>query len=128
MIKALRGTKFHAPLKIKNLNQLVGGIVSNGNIAGEGWLLVAETVEFIESDVKNIVYVQPFACLPSHVIARGVIKEIKSRFKSVNIVPIDYDPGISEVNQLNRLKLMLANAFKNAEVEEYARVKVFGKK
>ena len=70
-------------------------------------------VELIHSVAPNIVCTQPFACLPNHVVGKGVIKEIRQAFPDANIVAIDYDPGASEVNQINRIKLMLSAAEKN---------------
>ena len=87
-----------------------------GNQTGEGWFLTAEMLELIhEDDTPNIVCTQPFACLPNHIVGKGVIKELRHRHPSSNIVAIDYDPGASEVNQLNRIKLMLSTAYKNLE-------------
>ena len=84
--------------------------VLSRNQTGEGWLVTAEMIEFIEQE-QNIICVQPLACLPNHVTGKGMIKPVKELYPSANIIPIDYDPGISAVNQLNRIKLMLANAF-----------------
>ena len=88
-------------------------IVSLGNQTGEGWFLTGEMLELIHSGASNIVCTQPFACLPNHVVGKGVIKELRRRYPQANIVAIDYDPGASEVNQLNRIKLMLSTANKN---------------
>ncbi|MEG2513592.1 MAG: hypothetical protein RSA52_10025, partial [Acetivibrio sp.] len=88
-------------------------LVSCGNQTGEGWFLTGEMIELIHSGVANIVCVQPFGCLPNHVVGKGVIKELRREFPTSNIVAIDYDPGASEVNQLNRIKLMLSTAGKN---------------
>ena len=88
-------------------------IVSIGNQTGEGWFLTGEMLELIHSGTENIVCTQPFACLPNHVVGKGVIKSIRKHYPSANIVAIDYDPGASEVNQLNRIKLMLSTANKN---------------
>ena len=90
-------------------------IVSLGNQSGEGWLLTGEMIELIESGVKNIICVQPFACLPNHITGKGVVKELKNRYNDVNIAAVDYDPGASEVNQLNRIKLMMSVAYSNLE-------------
>ena len=87
--------------------------LSIGNQTGEGWFLTGEMVELIHSGAPNIVCTQPFACLPNHVVGKGVIKEIRQAFPDANIVAIDYDPGASEVNQINRIKLMLSAAEKN---------------
>ena len=86
-----------------------------GNQTGEGWFLTGEMIELIHSGVDNIVCTQPFACLPNHVVGKGVIKELRAKFPDSNIVAIDYDPGASEVNQLNRIKLMLSTANKKLE-------------
>ena len=86
-------------------------------MTGEGWFLTAEMLELIREVIPNIVCVQPFACLPNHVTGKGMIKEIRKRNPQANIVAIDYDPGASEVNQINRLKLMMATAFKNQNQE-----------
>ena len=93
-------------------------IVSLGNQTGEGWFLTGEMLELIHSGAGNIVCTQPFACLPIHVVGKGVIKELRRRHPESNIVAIDFDPGASEVNQLNRIKLMLSTAFKNMEKEK----------
>jgi len=93
-------------------------------MTGEGWFLTAEMVELIESGVSNIVCTQPFACLPNHVTGKGMIKALKNKYPESNIVAIDYDPGASDVNQLNRIKLMMTVAFekidKNFAVHEAA--------
>ena len=88
-------------------------IISIGNQCGEGWLLTGEMVDLIDSGVKNILCLQPFACLPNHVVGKGMIKAMRKYDKDANIVAIDYDPGASNVNQLNRIKMMMATAFKN---------------
>ena len=95
------------------LNACFEEIVSMGNMTGEGWFLTGEMIELIEEGAPNIVCMQPFACLPNHVTGTGVIKALRKRDPESNIVAVDYDPGASEVNQLNRIKLMLSTAFKN---------------
>ncbi|MCL2500144.1 MAG: 2-hydroxyacyl-CoA dehydratase [Defluviitaleaceae bacterium] len=107
--------RFHPPLPIAKMGELAAPIVSLGNMTGEGWFLTAEMVELIESGVGNIVCTQPFACLPNHVTGKGAIKALHNRYPSANIVAVDYDPGASEVNQLNRIKLMLSAARRNLE-------------
>ena len=109
-LKACRD-KFPVPAGISHLGELASHILSLGNDSGEGWFLTAEMIELIESGVANIICVQPFACLPNHVTGKGMIKEIRRQHPQANIVPIDYDPGASEVNQLNRIKLMITTAF-----------------
>ncbi len=104
---------FHPPVSIYSLVDYAKPIVNIGNQTGEGWFLTGEMVELIHSGVNNIVCTQPFGCLPNHVVGKGVIKELRKRYPLSNIVAIDYDPGASEVNQLNRIKLMLSTAQKN---------------
>lgn len=104
---------FDAPAKITDLADMAQDIVSIGNQTGEGWFLTGEMLELIHSGASNIVCTQPFACLPNHVVGKGVIKELRNRHPLANVVAIDYDPGASEVNQLNRIKLMLSTANKN---------------
>ncbi|MDO4189032.1 MAG: acyl-CoA dehydratase activase-related protein [Lachnospiraceae bacterium] len=114
MIKALNESKhFTAPVPIANIADYAKDIVSIGNQTGEGWFLTGEMIELIHSGVSNIICAQPFGCLPNHVVGKGVIKALRRNFPSSNIVAIDYDPGASEVNQLNRIKLMLSTAFNN---------------
>lgn len=108
-----KSRRFHAPAQITQLAGYAKEIVSLGNQTGEGWFLTGEMLELIYADVKNIVCVQPFGCLPNHVVGKGVIKEIRKQHPLANIVAVDYDPGASEVNQLNRIKLMLSTAQKN---------------
>ena len=111
--------RFTAPSTIKETSAAAKDIVSLGNQTGEGWLLTGEMIELIHNNVPNIVCCQPFACLPNHIVGKGVIKEIRREYPTANIVAIDYDPGASEVNQLNRIKLMLSTAQKNLKkVEE----------
>jgi len=101
------------PVDIFKLEENVKDILSIGNQTGEGWFLTAEMVEYIENGIPNIVCVQPFACLPNHVVGKGVIKTIRDKYPESNISPIDYDPGASEANQTNRLKLLIAVAKDN---------------
>lgn len=105
--------KFMPPAKFYDLTEYAQSILSLGNSFGEGWFLTAEMVELIKHGVPNIICMQPFACLPNHVTGKGMIKELRRQYPQSNIVPIDYDPGASEVNQLNRIKLMISAAFKN---------------
>lgn len=108
---------FDPPAHIKDLAKMASEIVSIGNQTGEGWFLTGEMLELIHSGAGNIVCTQPFACLPNHVVGKGVIKELRRLHPHSNVVAIDFDPGASEVNQLNRIKLMLSTAFKNLEAE-----------
>ncbi|MDR1269869.1 MAG: 2-hydroxyacyl-CoA dehydratase [Planctomycetaceae bacterium] len=110
----LQKSRRFAPMgTIRHLIQLAEPIVSTCNHTGEGWLLTAEMVELIEEGIPNIVCVQPFGCLPNHVTGKGVLKELRSRYANANITTIDYDPGSTEVNQLNRIKLLMAVALRN---------------
>jgi predicted CoA-substrate-specific enzyme activase len=106
----LRSRNFSPPAAIQELGVLAAPIVSLGNQTGEGWFLTAEIMELIGGGVNNIVCTQPFACLPNHVTGKGIIKKVKEFYPLSNIVAVDYDPGASEVNQLNRIKLMIETA------------------
>ena len=117
-VRALeQSQRFEAPMNIEEVAELAKPFLSIGNQYGEGWFLTGEMVELIRSGTPNIVCIQPFACLPNHVVGKGVIKVIKKSYPQANIVAVDYDPGASEVNQLNRIKLMLSAAKKNLEKE-----------
>ncbi len=131
VVKALRApvtkaleesTRFNPPASIYELAEYASEILSLCNSMGEGWLLTAEMVELIRTGAPNVVCTQPFACLPNHVVGKAVIKELRRRYPESNIVAVDYDPGASEVNQLNRIKLMIAVAKSNlADKEAEAR-------
>ena len=110
-----KNKKFGNDESIETLAKKTSKYISIGNQSGEGWFLMGEMIEFIEKGVPNIVCVQPFGCLPNHITGKGMIKKLREEYsdKFVNIAPIDYDPAYSEVNQLNRIKLMLSVAKKN---------------
>ena len=108
---------FDAPTPFAHTASLVEGCIHHGTKMGEGWLLTAEMLELADKGVKNIVCTQPFGCLPNHICGKGMMKPIKERVPDVNIVAIDYDPGATQVNQENRIKLMLANARENASAQ-----------
>ncbi len=113
-VKELKKSKhFTPPTPIREIVSFAEPIVSIGNQTGEGWFLTGEMVELIHDGVPNFVCTQPFGCLPNHVVGKGVIKALRKAYPQSNIVAIDYDPGASEVNQLNRIKLMLSTAQKN---------------
>ena len=129
LIRLLRGpaiealensTRFEAPVPIETLGELTKPFLSLGNQYGEGWFLTGEMVELIRSNVPNIVCIQPFGCLPNHVVGKGVLKALKRAYPQANIAAVDYDPGASEVNQLNRIKLMLSAAKAAEEESELA--------
>ena len=117
---ALKNSKkgYLLPCNIWELEDKVKDILSIGNQTGEGWFLTAEMVEYIEHGIPNIVCVQPFACLPNHVVGKGVIKTIRNKFPEANISPIDYDPGASEANQTNRIKLLMTVAKDNLKKKQ----------
>ena len=108
-LRAAGGTFDIEPSTVE-LARKASTVLSLGNQAGEGWLLTGEMIELIEHGVPNIVCCQPFACLPNHVVGKGMFREVRRRYPQANIVAIDYDPGASEVNQLNRIKLMISTA------------------
>ena len=112
-IKALKQSKrFEPPAPIEQIAKMAKPFLSIGNQSGEGWFLTGEMVELLNSGTPNIICIQPFACLPNHVVGKGVIKALRKAFPCANIAAVDYDPGASEVNQLNRIKLMLSVAKK----------------
>ena len=112
--KALRESKhFTPPSDIRETAKMAKNYLSLGNQTGEGWFLTGEMLELIHEGVPNIICAQPFGCLPNHIVGKGVIKELRNAYPKSNIIAVDYDPGASEVNQLNRIKLMLTTAQKN---------------
>ena len=119
---------FRAPTPYSHLKELVRGVVGYGNKMGEGWLLTAEMLELIENGYENIVCAQPFGCLPNHIVGKGMIRRLRELHPESNIVPIDYDPGATRVNQENRIKLMLSVArerlIEREEVAKGARASV----
>ena len=106
------------PCDIWHLEDKVKDVLSIGNQTGEGWFLTAEMIEYIENGIPNIVCVQPFACLPNHVVGKGVIKTIREKYPDANISPVDYDPGASETNQANRIKLLMTVAKDNLKAKQ----------
>ena len=110
MIAAMAEGGFRAPGAFDDLRRLIHGYLGEGNKMGEGWLLTAEMLELIHTGVPNIVCTQPFGCLPNHIVGKGMIRKLKDDYPYSNIVAIDYDPSATQINQENRIKLMLANA------------------
>lgn len=118
IIKAVKKySNFTAPSSFSHLKSLAEEVISRGCKMGEGWLLTAEILDLIKTGYENVVCAQPFGCLPNHIVAKGMIRKIKSLYPNANIVAIDYDPSATKVNQENRLKLMLAVARENLEAE-----------
>lgn len=122
----LSKSKYTEPKKVEELVDYAEEFVSLGNQYGEGWLLTAEMVELIEEGCENIVCVQPFGCLPNHITGKGVIKAIRAKYEKANIVPIDFDASASEVNQFNRIKLMLSQANENLKRPEKNKLESVG--
>lgn len=121
-IKAFEHSKrFSIPSNIEDLANKAKNFLSLANQSGEGWFLTAEMIELLDSGVDNILCLQPFACLPNHITGKGMIKKLKDAYPISNIVPIDFDAGMSEVNQINRIKLMLTNAFRNIDSRKEGR-------
>jgi len=118
-IALAKSKKGYLPLcNIWHLEAQVKDVLSIGNQTGEGWFLTAEMIEYIEHGIPNIVCVQPFACLPNHVVGKGVIKTIREKYPDANISPVDYDPGASEANQANRIKLLMTVAKDNLATKQ----------
>ena len=113
-----RSRRFEAPVSIEKIAEMTKPFLSLGNQYGEGWFLAGEMIELLHSGTPNIVCIQPFACLPNHVVGKGVIKVLRKAYPQANIAAVDYDPGASEVNQLNRIKLMLSAAKQALETEQ----------
>jgi predicted nucleotide-binding protein (sugar kinase/HSP70/actin superfamily) len=111
-------TRFTTPSDINELACKAKNFLSLANQSGEGWFLTGEMLELLDKNIDNILCLQPFACLPNHITGKGMIKKLKDAYPMSNIVPIDYDAGISEVNQINRIKLMLTNAFRKMKADE----------
>ncbi|QWW19406.1 2-hydroxyacyl-CoA dehydratase [Schaalia sp. 19OD2882] len=107
---ARTGGKFEPHRRVKDMAERSTDIARMGNQAGEGWYLTSEMVDMIEHGCPNIICAQPFACLPNHVVGKGMFRALRDRCPQANVVAVDYDPGASEVNQLNRIKLMIATA------------------
>lgn len=108
-----KSRRFEAPERIGTMADKARTVLSVCNNMGEGWLLTAEMLDLIDHSAPNIICTQPFACLPNHVVGKAVIKELRRQHPESNIVAVDYDPGASEVNQLNRIKLMISVAKEN---------------
>ena len=123
-----KSRRFTAPESIYHIAEMTKPFLSLGNQYGEGWFLAGEMIELINSGVPNIVCIQPFACLPNHVVGKGVIKSLRTAFPISNIAAVDYDPGASEVNQLNRIKLMLSVAKERAAEAEAEKAKTADEK
>ena len=110
-VKALaKSRRFTPPANIKELAAVASQQVSLGNMAGEGWFLTGEMMELMESGVPNVVCLQPFGCLPNHITGKGVMHALRQRYPDSNMIALDCDAGTSEVNQENRIKLMLSVA------------------
>ena len=123
MINSVKGNeRYIAPAPYRHLKEIVTPLIGRGCKMGEGWLLTAEMVELIESGYPNIVCAQPIGCLPNHIFGKGMIRHITELWPNANIVPVDYDPGATEVNQENRIKLMLSIARENLTQSEKEKV------
>ncbi len=119
LIAAVReNSGFVAPSSFKRLKSMADGVISHGCKMGEGWLLTAEIMELVELGYSNVICAQPFGCLPNHIVGKGMIRKIRTLEPKANIVPIDYDPGATRVNQENRIKLMLAVAAEESSAPE----------
>ena len=115
-----KSKRFTPPHDIAHLAERASHVLSLGHQMGEGWFLTAEIVSLIEDEVNNVVCMQPFGCLPNHVTGKGIVKEVRRLYPLANVATVDYDPGSSHVNQLNRIKLMMATAFKNLNASSKA--------
>jgi len=116
--KLMRRAGFDTPVSYKELKAMAKGFIDYGTHIGEGWLLTAEMVDLIKHETPNIVCTQPFGCLPNHIAGKGMFKKLKHHFPASNIVAIDYDTSASKINQVNRINLMISNAFRNFKGSE----------
>lgn len=107
-----KSRRFTRPARFQDLRSMATKLISLGHQTGEGWLLGAEMIRMLESGVSGILCMQPFGCLPNHVVGKGLIRELKQRYPQAVIMPLDYDPGASEVNQINRIKLMMRSGMR----------------
>jgi predicted nucleotide-binding protein (sugar kinase/HSP70/actin superfamily) len=122
MKKALAASRrFDPPISIEEIARCAEEHISLANQTGEGWFLTGEMVELLHSGIDNIACLQPFGCLPNHIIGKGMVRELRRSYPRANIAIVDYDPGASEVNQLNRIKLMLSVAKENMKEKEVAK-------
>ena len=112
-----KSRRFTPPHRIDHLAKMAGRVLSIGHQMGEGWFLTGEIISLIEDGANNVVCMQPFGCLPNHVTGKGMVKALRRMYPLSNVVTVDYDPGASHVNQLNRIKLMMATGFKNLHEE-----------
>ncbi|MDR3076151.1 MAG: acyl-CoA dehydratase activase [Synergistaceae bacterium] len=110
MKRALEGTRFGSPHNIRDMVRGIDFMTSPANQAGEGWLLASEMMRLIEGGIRNVICIQPFACLPNHITGKGIMKELRRLYRGANILALDYDSSVSNVNQLNRIKLLMASA------------------
>lgn len=108
-----RSSRFGKSTGFKDMRAYAKKLISLGHQTGEGWLLAAEMVKMLESGINAILCMQPFGCLPNHIVGKGLIRELKRRYPGALIMPLDYDPGASETNQINRIKLMMQAALKS---------------
>ena len=108
--KALKNSPFGNLTPFSDYKKAIEGLISAGQQAGEGWLLTAEMIDFIEHDVNNVLCVQPFACLPNHVTGKGVMRAIRMMYKNANLCAIDFEAGTAQSNVANRLKLFITQA------------------
>ena len=118
----IESKRFNEPEYIDQIVEYADTVTSLGNQAGEGWLLAGEMVELIHAGAPNIVCIQPFGCLPNHITGKGVMKKTRVEYPEANIVAIDYDPGASEVNQINRVKLMMSQARDTLKQKELQKI------
>ncbi len=118
MIDAIKqASAFTPPVPFNHTIETASEVINLGCKMGEGWLLTAEMRDLAKLGYRNIICVQPFGCLPNHIVGKGMIRRLKELDENVNIVPIDYDPSATRVNQENRIKLMLAMAKEHRERE-----------
>lgn len=111
--QALSQAGFKAMPTLKEHLARLNSLMSPAQQAGEGWLLTAEMVEFLETGAPNVLCLQPFACLPNHITGKGVMRVLRQLYPNANLCAIDFEAGTSHANFSNRLKLFMAQARDN---------------
>ena len=110
LIRLMKKYSFEPFHDFEHLRRCADSVIHQGVKMGEGWLIPAEMAALAETGTENIVCAQPFGCLPNHIAGKGAVRAVKALHPDENIVPVDYDPSATKVNQENRIKLMLATA------------------
>ena len=113
-----RSRRFHPITPIETLAKRTSQYLSLGHRAGEGWFLTADMIDLLGHGCRGIVCLQPFACLPNHITGEGMAHKLHTTYPEAVFLSLDCDASVSQVNQLNRLKLMMNALTEKAPVSE----------